>query len=113
MRQAAHRWWIKQVLHERWVADLGAHPADGHIIDGFPIAICQLAHAVRRPVRKVEADDGYWAAKREDYYGLKAHFLSDRRGVAVGIPASGACGAQELNAITEMALWEFAGYEFN
>jgi hypothetical protein len=90
VRQAANLWRIKQVLHERLVADVGARTADGHIIDGFPIAVCKLARAVRSQVLKAEADYGYCAAKREYYYGLKAHLLIDLRGVAVGITVTAA-----------------------
>ena len=85
VRQVANLWRVKQLLHERLVAELGARGADGHIIDGFPIAVCKLARAVRCQVLKAEADYGYCAAKREYYYGLKAHLLIDLRGVAVGI----------------------------
>jgi len=85
VRQAANLWRIKQLLHERLVAELGARAANGHIIDGFPIAVCKPVRAVRSQVLKAEADYGYCAAKREYYYGLKAHLLIDLRGVAVGI----------------------------
>lgn len=90
VRQAANLWRIKQLLHERLVADVGARTADGHIIDGFPIAVCKLARAVRSQVLKAEADYGYCAAKREYYYGLKAHLLIDLRGVAVGVTVTAA-----------------------
>jgi hypothetical protein len=43
VRQAANLWRIKQVLHERLVTNWGARTAAGHIIDGFPIAVRQLA----------------------------------------------------------------------
>ncbi|HMQ14103.1 MAG TPA: IS982 family transposase [Candidatus Competibacter phosphatis] len=85
VRQAANLWRIKQLLHERLVADAGARTADGPIIDGFPIAVCKLARAVRSQVLKAEANYGYCAAKREYYYGLKAHRLIDLRGVVVGV----------------------------
>jgi hypothetical protein len=90
VRRAAHPWRIKRILHERSVADSGARTADGHIVDGFPIAVCKLARAVRGQVLKAEADHGYRAAKRERYYGLKAHLLIDLRGVAVGITVTAA-----------------------
>jgi hypothetical protein len=47
VRQAANLWRIKQLLHERLVADVGARTADGHIIDGFPIAVCKLARGTQ------------------------------------------------------------------
>ncbi|MCB1825410.1 MAG: IS982 family transposase [Candidatus Competibacteraceae bacterium] len=90
VRQAANLWWVKQLLHERLVVDVGARTADGHIIDGFPIAVCKLARAVRSQVLKAEAGYGYCAAKREYYYGLKAHLLIDLRGVAVGVTVTAA-----------------------
>lgn len=46
--------------------------------------------AARSQVLKAEADYGYCAAKREYYYGLKAHLLIDWRGVAVGITVTAA-----------------------
>ncbi len=90
VRQAANLWRVKQLLHERLVVDVGARTADGHIIDGFPIAVCKLARAVRSQVLKAEAGYGYCAAKREYYYGLKAHLLIDLRGVAVGVTVTAA-----------------------
>ena len=90
VRQAANLWHIKQGLHERLVAALGARAADGHIIDGFPIAVCKLARAVRSHVLKAEADSGYCAAKAEYYDGLKAHLLIDLRGVVVGVTLTAA-----------------------
>lgn len=84
VRQAANLWRIKQLLHERLVTDWGARAADGHIIDGFPIAVCKLARAVRSHVLKAEADYGYCAAQAEYYYGLKAHLRIDLRGVGGG-----------------------------
>jgi hypothetical protein len=90
VRQAANLWRIKQILHERLVVDMGARTADGHIIDGFPIAVCKLARAVRGQVLKAEADYGYCAAKREYYYGLNGHLLIALRGVAVGVTVTAA-----------------------
>lgn len=90
VRQAANLWRVKQLLQERLVADLGARTADGHIIDGFPIAVCKLVRAPGSKVLKAEADYGYCAAKDEYYYGLKANLLIDLRGVVVGITVTAA-----------------------
>ena len=89
-RQAANLWRVKQRLHERLVAELGADTADGHIIDGFPIPVCQLVRAPRSRVLTAESDYGYCAAKKEYYYGLKGHRLIDRRGVVTGITVTAA-----------------------
>lgn len=90
MRQAASLWRVKQLLHARLVAELGANGSAGYIIDGFPIAVCKLARARRSQVLKAEADYGYCAAKCEYYYGLKANLLIDLRGVAVGMTITAA-----------------------
>jgi len=70
-RQTANLWRVKQLLHERLVAELGANTADGHILDGFPIAVCPLARAPRSRVLRAESDYGYCAAKQKYYYGVK------------------------------------------
>jgi hypothetical protein len=90
LRQAANLWWVKQQLQERLVAALGARTADCHIIDGFPITVCQLARASRSRVLQAEAEYGYCAAKDEHYYGLKANLLIDLRGIVVGITITAA-----------------------
>lgn len=90
VRQAAHLWRVKQLLHARLVAELGTNGGAGHLIDGFPIAVCNLARAAGSHVLKAEADYGDCAAKREYYYGLKANLLIDWRGVAVDITITAA-----------------------
>ena len=90
VRQAANLWRVKQLLHEQLLMELGARTADCHIIDGFPIKVCQRVRAPRSQNLKGEADYGYCAAKDEYYYGLKANLLIDPRGVVVGITITAA-----------------------
>ena len=90
LRQATNLWRVKQLLHERLVAELGADTADAHLIDGFPIAVCKLARAPRAQVLKPAADYGYCAAKDEYYYGLKGHVLIDLRGVVSAMTVTAA-----------------------
>jgi hypothetical protein len=90
VRQAANLWRVKQLLHQQLVMELGARTADCHIIDGFPIKVCQRVRAPRSQTLKAEADYGYCAAKDEYYYGLKANVLIDPRGVVVGITITAA-----------------------
>ena len=85
VRQAANLWWIKQQLQAALVSELGAGPALGHIIDGFPIAVCKLARAPRSRVLEADTGYGYCAAKGEYYYGLKGNLLIDLRGLVTGI----------------------------
>ncbi len=90
VRQAANLWRVKQLLHEQLLVELGARTADCHIIDGFPIKVCQRVRAPQSQNLKGEADYGYCAAKDEYYYGLKANVLIDPRGVVVGITITAA-----------------------
>ena len=58
VRQAANLWRVKQLLHQQLVRELGAGTADCHIIDGFPIKVCQRVRAPRSQNLKGEADYG-------------------------------------------------------
>jgi hypothetical protein len=89
-RQAANRWGVKQRLHEQLVKEMGGEQAECHIIDGFPIAVCKRARALRSRILKGEASYGYCAAKQEHYSGLKANLLIDERGIIVGITLTAA-----------------------
>lgn len=85
VRQAANLWWVKQQLQAAIVNELGTGPLLGHIIDGFPIAVCKLVRASRSRILEAESGYGYCAAKNEYYYGLKGNLLIDLRGLVTGI----------------------------
>lgn len=89
-RQAANLWWVKQRLQAQLVTELGATTDACHVLDGFPIAVCKLARAVRSQVLKPEAAYGYCAAKDEYYYGLKGHVMIDLRGVVTTMTVTAA-----------------------
>lgn len=89
-RQAANLWWVKQRLQAQLVTELGATTDACHVLDGFPIAVCKLARAVRSQVLKPEAAYGYCAAKDEYYYGLKGHVMIDLRGVVTAMTVTAA-----------------------
>ena len=46
-RQAANLWYIKQLLHQKVAWQLDAYTDSIHMIDGFPVPICQFARAKR------------------------------------------------------------------
>jgi hypothetical protein len=89
-RPAANLGRVKPCLHQHLVAELGADTADGHISAGFPLPVCPLVRAPRSRGLTAEADDGYCAAKKAYYYGLKGHLLIDLRGVVTGITVTAA-----------------------
>jgi hypothetical protein len=115
LRQAANLWRIKQCLHERLVAELGADAADCHLIDGFPMAVCKLARAPRAQVLRPESAYGYCAAKDEYYFGLKGHVLIDLRGVVTALTVTAANiderdAAYDILAVIEGLLIGDKGY---
>ena len=83
---------IKQVLHRRWVSDLGAATAPIRIVDGCPLPLCVLTRARRCRLFAGEADYGYCAAKKQPYYGFHGHLMITVAGVITAwtvTPASG------------------------
>ena len=89
-RQAANLGGVKQQVQERRVAERGAATDTGHVRDGFPIAVCKLARAVRSPVLKAAAAYGDGAAKADYYSGLKGQVMIDRRGVVTAMTVTAA-----------------------
>lgn len=84
VRQAANLWWVKARLHERWRAHLGAEETPVHVVDGFPLPVCQFRRAHFSRCFKGEATYGYCASKRMAYYGFKGVLLIDDRGAIAG-----------------------------
>lgn len=90
LRQATNLWHVKQRLHERLLAELGAMRDDCHLVDGFPMPVCKLARAGRSRLFKAEAAYGYCAAKREYYYGLKGHVVIALQGTITAMTVTAA-----------------------
>ena len=58
---------------------------DSHIIDGFPMEICNFKRAYFLRLFKADADYGYCASKNKTYYGFKGHLLISLNGIITGI----------------------------
>lgn len=102
-RQAANLGQYKALMQQRLAAHLGALHADVHLIDGFPIPVCEFrrAHFCRR--FRGEADYGYCASKGKTYYGFHGHLNITMTGVITGFCLTPAATDERE------ALWEIVG----
>jgi hypothetical protein len=81
IRQAANLHALKQLLHERLAALLGAYQDHVHIIDGLPIPVCKFARAHFSRIFKGDAAYGYCASKKEHFYGFRGHIIISSKGI--------------------------------
>lgn len=84
-RQAANLWYVKQLLHQKLAWHLGAYADAIHMIDGFPVPICQFTRAKRCKLFQGIAAYGYCAAKDETYKGFHGHVIVDYSGTITGL----------------------------
>ena len=84
-RQAANLWYVKQLLHRRLACELGAYTDTIHMIDGFPVSICQFARAKRCKLFQGIATYGYCTSKEEIYKGFHGHVTVDCSGTITNL----------------------------
>jgi hypothetical protein len=83
-KQSANLWLLKEQIMKRLAQQMGSYDDSIHIIDGFPIAVCQITRAAKSHCFRGEAGYSYCAAKKDKYYGFEGHLLIDSRGVICG-----------------------------
>ena len=83
--QGANLWAVKQKITERLVKLLGADMDDVHLIDGFPIEVCNRARAKRRKIFNDEVAYGYCASKKKPFFGFQGHLLISMTGIPVSL----------------------------
>jgi len=81
VRQAANLHMIKRILQERLAITLGSLADPLHLIDGFPIPVCEFSRAYFSKIFKGDAAYGYCATKKENYYGFRGHLVISSKGV--------------------------------
>ena len=74
LRQSANLWNVKRMLQQFLATKLGAFEDDCHIVDGFPMPLCNFRRAYFSKLFKGEANYGHCASKNQTYYGLKVIF---------------------------------------
>ena len=84
-RQAANLWYVKQLLHQRLARELGAYTDTIHMIDGFPVPICQFSRAKRCKFFPSVATYGHCASKDETYKGFHGHVIIDYSGTITNL----------------------------
>ena len=94
VRQAANLWQYKELLQQRFAAQLGAFADTVHLVDGIPIPLCGFSRAPRCRSFKGEAAYGYCAAKKQTYYGFHGHLLISSTGVITGFSLTPANGSE-------------------
>ena len=99
-RQAANLGQYKALLQQRLAARLGAFRESVHLIDGFPIPVCEFRRANFCRSFRGDASYGYCASKGKTYYGFHGHLTISVSGVVTGFCLTPA-------AVDEReALWE-------
>lgn len=59
----------------------GAFSDPIHLVDGFPMPVCQFARAKRSTCFKGEAQYGYCATKKQTYYGFRGQVVISFNGI--------------------------------
>lgn len=80
VKQSSNLWKVKHLLHAELIEKYFGHTGI-HIIDGFPMPICNYVRAYKCRSFKNEAGYGYCSAKDEKYYGFKGHIIVNDLGV--------------------------------
>lgn len=100
-KQSAKLWDLKRRIQDHLAWQLGAMEDTIHMVDGFPMPVCQLARASGSRCFRGEAQFGYCATKGQHYYGFKGHLLISHEGVICGY-ALAAANVDERDVLPEM-----------
>lgn len=86
VRQAANLWAVKAHIQHRLTVLSGQAVDTVQIIDTLPLPVCTYTRSGRDRCFKPEADYGYCAAKKMDYYGFKLGLRISRSGMIINYP---------------------------
>ena len=81
VKQSSHRFRIKQLIWQRVAHKLGAFSDPIHIVDGFPMPVCQLARAKPSTCFRGEAQEGHCATNKPTYYGCRGQVVISFNGI--------------------------------
>jgi hypothetical protein len=85
-RQAANLWQVKAVIQQRLTLISGQATEPVQVIDTLPVPVCGYTRSGRDRCFKLQADDGYCAAKDLHYYGFKLGLRITRCGMITHFP---------------------------
>jgi hypothetical protein len=100
-KQSANLWDLKRRIQEHIVWQTGAMADSVHLVDGFPMPVCNYTRASRSRCFKGEAEFSYCAAKKEKYYGFEGHLVVSSEGIICGY-ALAAANVDERDVLPEM-----------
>jgi hypothetical protein len=86
VRQAANLWQVKAVIQQRLTLISGQATEPVQVIDTLPVPVCGYTRSGRDRCFKLQADDGYCAAKDLHYYGFKLGLRITRCGMITHFP---------------------------
>ena len=101
MKQSANLWWIKERILRQLADSMGAYNDRLHLIDGFPMPVCQLTRAAGSHCFQGEAGYSYCAAKDEKYYGFEGHLIISSQGIISGFTFANA-SVDERDVVQDM-----------
>jgi IS5 family transposase len=101
VRQAANLWCCKIMLQEKIAKELVAVTDPIHIVDGFPVPVCNIKRAFSSEIFQGEAAYGFCASKGEKYYGFEGHLLISSSGVITSCTLT-AANIDEREALPEL-----------
>ena len=81
VKQSTNLWAVKQKIQNKLATKMGAIVDSIHIVDGFPMPVCEFARANRDKCFKGEANYGYCASKKQNYYGFEGYIMINFDGV--------------------------------
>ncbi len=71
----------KRRIHHWLVTKMGALDDDIHMVDGFPMPVCEISRSAHSKCFKGEAGYGYCASKDKKYYGFEGYILINFNGI--------------------------------
>jgi len=100
-KQSANLWVMKKRIQDYLAWKTGALEDSVHLVDGFPMPICNYSRASGSRCFKGDADFGYCAAKDEKYYGFEGHIVVSYEGIICGY-ALAAANVDERDVLPQM-----------
>ena len=101
VKQAANLWMLKQRILQLLSRQSGAFSDPVHIVDGFPMPVCEFARAPRSRCFQEVAPYGYCATKKQTCYGLHGLVMIDFNGTISGFTITSA-NVDERDALREV-----------
>lgn len=81
VKQSTNLWVVKKDIQHRLAQKMGAIKDPIHMVDGFPMPVCEWARANQSNCFQSEASYGYCSSKKQHYYGFEGYIMINFDGV--------------------------------